>query len=166
MKQFLLIGGLVLFFSSCLGDLFNEDGDLYSDTDLLGTWDTTTTWFEPLGDRVDLNEMQFCMEGGKVTLCALISNPGTSSAMDLISDPASTLQTFDWSMSEAGLLSLHLAFENITDNGSTVATWTNDYFGWLSLTKDTMIGDAEHESFLNGVPDENYSGEFLAFLRR
>ena len=163
MKHYFLAGLLAFICTGCLGDILDEDGSLYSDTDLLGTWDTTTTWFMLGGDEVHFNEMRFCMEGGKVSLCALIASPGTANEFDLLEDSASPLKFYDWSMSEAGLLSMRLEFEVIVNsgNGDTVTSWTNDYFGWLTLTKQSMAGEAEHESFIDGIPDESYAGEFL-----
>jgi len=84
MKHYFLAGLLAFICTGCLGDILDEDGSLYSDTDLLGTWDTTTTWFILGGDEAHFNEMRFC-----------------------------------------------------------------------------MAGEAEHESFIDGIPDESYAGEFL-----
>ena len=159
MKHYFLAGLLAFICTGCLG----EDGSLYSDTDLLGNWDITLTWGPPSDSRTDFNVMKFCMENREVTLCALISNPDVPNEMDLISDPASPLQAFNWSMSAAGLLSMHLEFEDIDSSSGSdeLMQWNNDYFGWLDLTKQSMAGTFDHESFRDSIPEDGYSGEFF-----
>jgi len=156
-KTYFLVGLPALALMGCLGDFFNDEEDLYSDVDLLGIWEITQTT-DPPNSQTDTNELEFRMENGEVALYSIVSNPGSSSEMDLISDPTSPLTDYPWSISAAGHLELRLEFE-VSENEDFVE-WARDYSGWLDLTKQSVNGTFEHESFRNTEPEDSYSGTF------
>ena len=109
---------------------------------------------DPLTEGVESDgTMVFSYVNGSVELTSFLG----PNEEELLDDP-NTLHS--WELRQGGLVSLEIA--RSFDNSGDYVVATNQYDGWLDLTRQNMLGDASHVSTRNAFHEDSYTGVFQA----